>query len=238
MTSVLSIEARPELDDVPLPGLIDQLDAATDLAQRQQIIQALGRRRDPAVLSALLPLLDQDMRLRAAIIEAMGELRDRRAIPHLLSFLSDNTDALSEDNFAPRWRLADVAQVALQKIEDASSPKSAGTLDVNDDSNAAVAAARRSLWPFVPLGLAMLALPWAAVIIFAASLSSGEVAEADQAVHRLDAIAAAPAVIGLVMALGVAASKWPRGLIERFSLLIGGICCAAVTFSFGWEFLH
>lgn len=237
MSDISSATAQRAFDALSVPALVAMLAQAGSLERHIEVIRALGRRRDPAIFPALLPYLDQDMRLRASVIEAMGDLRDRRAIPHLLRFLPDRTDAPSDDNFSPRWRIADVTQAALLKIEDASLPEDAPSLAAIDDIDI-LPATRRSFWPFVPLCLAILALPWAAMIIFAAAMSSDEIADSDQTAHRLDAIAAAPAIIGLVITLAIAATNWPRGLIERFCLLIGGICCAAVTFSFGWEFFH
>lgn len=60
----------------------------------------------------------------------------------------------------------------------------------------------------------------------------------DQETHRLDAIAALPAVLGLLLGLVIVVRGWARRPIEWVCLLLGCLGCGDMLFSFGWEFFH
>lgn len=91
---------------------------------------------------------------------------------------------------------------------------------------------------YLPLVAAILALPWAALVLFAAPLEEGRLAEAERDLRHLYLLAAMPGIAGLLLAAGIWRWSPPGGLIARFCLLTGAICCAAITFSFTWSYLR
>lgn len=96
----------------------------------------------------------------------------------------------------------------------------------------------RSHGAYLPLAAAILALPWAAVVLLTPPLAEGRLAEAEKDLRHLYLLAAVPGIVGLLLAGLVWRSAPPAGLIQRFCLLVGAICCAAISFSFVWTYCH
>jgi HEAT repeat protein len=94
-----------------LDSLIAQL-ASPDKQVRRAAAQALGERRDPRALEALLPLArDPRWEVQGAVARALGLLGDLRALPTLIDLFEARTYPLIESDGAPH-RFAEIVEGA------------------------------------------------------------------------------------------------------------------------------
>jgi hypothetical protein len=83
-----------------------------------------------------------------------------------------------------------------------------------------------------------LAVPWIVLVLALTYFTTGHIASNDQETHRLDAIAALPPALGLLLGVVIVVCGWARRPIEWVCLLLGCLGCGVMLFSFGWEFFH
>jgi len=71
-----------------------------DGANKQLLIEILGRRRDPTAIKQLAAAgTDADEAVRAAATSALGEMGDAAAVPHLVGRLRDNSEQVRDAAF-------------------------------------------------------------------------------------------------------------------------------------------
>jgi hypothetical protein len=216
------------------------------LAQRPEpqvrvaVTRALGRLQTPGVLSTLVGYLDSS-ELRPHVIEALRELNDPQAIPYLQPMLADQTDAWPIDNHGPMLRVCDLAEEAIQNLQTeppAVEIESSDGKPKPQPTETGTSPRRLHFVAFVPLIVALLELPWVAVVLFVIYLKTGQIASNEQGIHQLDLIAGLPPAVGLVIAALAVAFGRIRRRVEWICLILGCIGCGIFLFSFGWEFFH
>jgi hypothetical protein len=91
---------------------------------------------------------------------------------------------------------------------------------------------------YAPLALALVELPWFAIVVFQQLFRTGTLQTTSHGTHLLDFISAIPALAGLI--IGVTVFLMPKKMRrwEIICLLVGMVGCGLFAASFGWEFFH
>ncbi|HEY8749463.1 MAG TPA: hypothetical protein VIM11_15870, partial [Tepidisphaeraceae bacterium] len=92
------------------------------------------------------------------------------------------------------------------------------------------------LIPFIPLGIAILELPFVALILFFQLFLTGKISRNPHATHFLDFICALPPSGGVLAGLYIASRPTRRPKLHYVLILIGCLACSVYLYSFGWEF--